>query len=181
MKKTILILVHCLFFSLSIWGQKTKQKAFPEDWSGIWKGEMVNYDSAGVKMRFPMQLHILPTDSSHKWTWKIVYAMKDRPKDERSYQLIIKDKNKGYYAIDEKDGIVLDAFYLNGKLFSNFAIGDDEIMAIYYLEGDTLIDEMMATSTKSYHISGGIGVNVPFVSSFLVNGYFRAELKRVKK
>ncbi|MFN0201036.1 MAG: hypothetical protein ACKVTZ_05920 [Bacteroidia bacterium] len=176
MKLRFLLLLFYFSFFLAF----SQKKSFPQAWEGIWKGELSIYNAKGTQMQLPMELHILPLDSA-KWTWKIVYAPKDKPKDERPYELIIKDKAKGHYAIDEKDGIVLDAFYMGEHFFSTFAVQGTEITAIEHLEGKNLILEMIASNSKELNITGGTSEEVPPVSSFATTSYHKAVLKRVKK
>ena len=177
MKKYIfLLLILSPFFSL-----QAQDSNFPKAWEGIWKGELTAYTANNtIKMKIPMELHILPIDST-KWTWKIVYSFKDKPKDERNYELIIKEKAKGHYAIDEKDGIILDSYYIHDTFFSSFAVEGTEIISKDHLEGKNLVYEMIEKKTKEIAVTGGTSKDVLPVSSFEVTGYYKAVLKRVKK
>lgn len=177
MKKYVFLFVCCLAGSISLFAQK---QDFPKAWEGIWKGELQIMNVKGVQMQLPMELHILPIDSS-KWTWKIVYAPKDKPRDERNYELIVKDKAKGHYAVDEKDGIILDAFYINGNLYSEFAVQGTEILSIDRLEGKNLVVEMIVKPSKEIAVTGGTSEEVPPVSSYQISSQHKAVLKKVKK
>ncbi|MEO1257418.1 MAG: hypothetical protein AAFZ15_01430 [Bacteroidota bacterium] len=168
-----------LIFSFSV--NNLNAQGFPEAWAGIWKGEMTNHNVKGKQSQFPMELHILPTDSAHVWTWRLVYHPNDRPKDARNYQLVLKDKAAGHYVIDEKNGILLDAYYIDERLISNFSIGNNEIMSVQYLKKKKLITEMVATTVNPLNITGGTSEEVPDVSSYLIDGFFRGELKKSKK
>lgn len=154
-------------------------KQFPRDWEGIWKGYLNIHSAQGLLTQMPMELHILPKDSV-RWTWKIVYAPKNKDKDIRNYELIIKDKKNNHYAIDEKDGIVLDAFFTGGTFISKFEVQGAMITSMEHFEGEDLVMELIASDSKAINHTGGKGDEIPPVSSYRINSYHKAKLKKSK-
>lgn len=168
-----------LITQMNVWAQAKEDAGFPTVYEGIWKGMLTSYSEKGKQGVIPMELHILPLDST-KWVWKLVYMPQDRPKDERLYELILKDASKNYFIIDEKNGILLDSYYMGGCFFSNFSIQDTEVLFVLRKEAKKLHLEMITTNHKATKTTGGNGDNVPAVDSYLVQGYSKVILKRSK-
>lgn len=102
------------------------QPAFPQSWIGHWSGEAANCDGVGQDSAFRMELIVSPTEKSDRYGWTIIYdgAM---GRQERKYALLVRDAAKGEYAIDEGDGIIIDARCLRGALYTQFAVGGSRI------------------------------------------------------
>ena len=52
------------------------------------------------------------------------------------------DPARGHYVVDEHNGILLDSYYQDGVLLSQFEVGQNRVTARYELEGDRLSLEM---------------------------------------
>lgn len=154
----------------SAWAQET----FPASWVGKWAGPSQYVPVSGDTLDFRMELHIAPTHDPARHTWTIVY-LQDGQREERAYELVTVDAATGHYQIDEKNSIVLDSSYLNGTLYSLFAIGQVQIFAQYRKEEEAIVVEMISVNAMAPVMSGGEG-EAPPVRTYPVRGLQRAEL-----
>ena len=76
-----------------------KELVFPDDFLGIYKGDLVNTTSNGVEI-IPMEFHLLATSDSFKYDYKIYYGAE---RSERAYTLI-QTGNPNIYELDENNG-----------------------------------------------------------------------------
>ena len=80
----------------------------PTAWHGTWRGPCTATFLAGrPPVNFTMQLRVEPADQPDRLTWEITYDA-DAGKQVRPYELVAVDSAAGRYAIDEKNGIVID-------------------------------------------------------------------------
>ncbi|SDR83291.1 hypothetical protein SAMN04515667_0787 [Formosa sp. Hel1_31_208] len=110
---TVLVLLICF----SVQGQ---DKVFPDDYVGVYKGDLVIINENG-QQNVGMEFHLQATDSIHTFDYKLVYASGSKPM-EKVYKLIIKDRSKGEFMVDENNGILLNANYFNNTLYSVFQV-----------------------------------------------------------
>ena len=96
-------------------------ETFPNSWAGKWKGDLNIYNATGLAQSVPMELHILPVDSTDYFTWTIIYGP-DRQAGLRPYLLKPVDQEKGVYSIDEQNTIVMENFLLGNKLYGRFEV-----------------------------------------------------------
>jgi hypothetical protein len=171
------ILATLLLFSVNlIFGQNN----FPASWQGEWTGKLDIVTAAGKLQELPMELHILPIDSSENFTWTIIYG-EDREAGKRSYELVTLDAAKGLYAIDEKNSIQMEAYLLGGKFYQWFEVSGSLITTATWLEGEELIWELVSGSIKPVSTTGGQeveGEEIPAVKTFPVKVMQVARLKR---
>lgn len=107
--------------------------AGPEDWAGSWKGECkISPAFEGVE-RFPVSLTIGPPSSSGALRWRIHYETGGQ--GVRDYELQPAG-DVGRYVLDEKNGLKLDATFMDGTLYSTFSIGTMLIVAQYSVGPD---------------------------------------------
>lgn len=97
-----------------------KALEFPQDYFGIYKGDLTITNSAG-EQKLQMEFHLQPTDSIGKYKYTLVYIV-EGSRQERDYTLIEKNAEKGEYVVDENNGILLDAKFINGTLYSMFEV-----------------------------------------------------------
>jgi hypothetical protein len=100
---------------------------FPEDWLGNWQGELRILGPEGERDRFDMELEIAAGDEPSRWNWTIVYSGR-AGRSERRYQLLARDPAAGSWAIDERNGIVIEARLLDGTLHCCFDVGGSRIL-----------------------------------------------------
>ncbi len=141
---------------------------FPASWVGEWTGDLKIFNNKGLQQTVSMKLEIAPIDSSESFTWQLVY---NEGQDQRPYELQIVDAEKGHYQIDEKNSIVLDVYYLAGKLYSRFEVAGNLLLITYELQGEELIFEVISGRESDKKWSGGEeidGNTIPKVASYAV-------------
>ncbi|MHC4940134.1 MAG: hypothetical protein ACYTHK_14285 [Planctomycetota bacterium] len=143
---------------------------FPKSWEGTWKGPCVVVRDNKIAHRFPMELHVQPLDG--RWTWTIVYGEQKRP-----YELLPVEGKPNEFVIDEKNSILIDAYFENDRLHSRFAVMDSAIDVVYARRGDEMDVTLTTFSVKPVRISGGEG-KVPKVTSHQLRAVQRGTLKR---
>ncbi|PQJ18600.1 hypothetical protein [Nonlabens tegetincola] len=90
---------------------------FPEDYTGIYKGKLNITTSNGLNS-IPMELHLLATQDSLKYDYKIFYG---EERSERPYSLL-KTNNPNLFELDENNGIILPTAYSENTLFSTYEV-----------------------------------------------------------
>ena len=157
------------------------QTHFPADWTGSYKGDLLIYGIDSVNMHIKMKLDIVKTANDAIYDWKITYSFNGK-KDLRPYRLLVVDKEKGHYQIDEKNSIVIDAYLHNNKVFTSFfKVKNSVVIATYTKSGDAIIFEIISGKDKPVSITGNTKQGeeeIPEVASFLVNGRQKAVLKK---
>lgn len=171
MKRSVVFVV-CIAVSGLCFSQ-----SFPAGWCGHWKGELLWYrGSAPEPQKINMELHILPTDSAHRFSWQLIYG--SPAEDNRPYLLIAKDTARGHWAIDEKNGIVLDQYWVGGRLSGAFTVQSSTIINHYWMQDGQLHVEFSAIGAKPLATTGKGNEESPFVDSYPVRSYQKAVLQR---
>jgi hypothetical protein len=165
------------FFLLSL--NIVAQQTFPSSWEGNYKGELQIFGVDSVRMKVAMKLDIAKkTDTIYQW--KITYDYKGK-EDIRDYELVLVDKTKGMYKIDEQNSILIDSYYKSGIFTSFFEVMDSFIIATYTKHNEDIIFEIIAANGKKSTITGNTKFKdeeIPEVKSYLVNGRQKALLKK---
>lgn len=123
-----------------------------------------------------MQLVVLPADSAGTYTWQIVYG--DKGQDNRPYVLKPVDTAKGHWVVDERNGIVLDQYFVANRFTSAFTVQNTTIVDSYWREGKNLIVEFHSLSAKAVNTTGNGTEESPTVMSYGVKGFQRAILEK---
>lgn len=151
---------------------------FPKSWVGDYKGDLEIYSVDSIGMKLKMQLKIAQkSDSIYNWT--IIYDFKGK-EDVRAYQLKVADSKKGHYIIDEKNSILIDAFYRNKIFTSFFEVNKSYIVATYTKENDNIIFEIISANGNKVTTTGNSIIKndtIPQVKTYFVNGRQKAILK----
>ena len=79
--------------------------------------------------------------------------------------------------IDERNGIELDAWWIDGALYSRFAVGTSDILATYRMTDGGLAVDLVTSSVHSHRVAGGKD-RVPEVADYRVRAVQRALLAR---
>jgi hypothetical protein len=167
----LLAITLSLFFSQTVFSQST----FPAGWTGLWKGDLLWYNSPGKEpKKIEMQLSIQKGDTS--WTWQMSYGKPGE--DNRPYSLFPVDSIKGHWAINEHNGIVLDQYFLANRLTGAFTVGQNTIINSYELRGDSLMVEFNSLQAKPINVTGLGTEDSPKVDSYRVQSFQRAVLTR---
>ena len=172
-----LFLIICMFLNTNL----VAQGGFPESWTGKWGGTLEIYNAKGLARELPMQLHILPIDSTNRYSWGIIYG-EDVEKGLRDYELMPVDTSMGHYQVDEKNGIILDAFLLGDKLFERFEVMGSLLLTTTELRGDQLHWEIISGSLEPILTTGGgehEGEEIPPVNGYSIVVLQRAVLSRI--
>lgn len=185
-----LILIKVLIFSFLLLGctqSKELKKAdfiypketrFPEDWLGYWEGDLEIYNADGLAQMIPMALDHQKTDTPGWYKWAIIYG-EDTIKGRRDYYLKEIDAVKGFYEVDEKNGIFLRSFLLDKKLVCTFDVSGTMITTIYTLDKGLMYFEILASNLNDNKVSGDTIVNgeeIPKVNSYLSTAYQKGVL-----
>ncbi len=161
----------------------SKGPVFPADWVGHWSGPAALIAPGRPDRDFVMELIVKPTDDPARYQWTIIYAEANGTKQERAYELVVRDAEKGRFAIDEKNGIIIPATHLDGALYTSFEVQGTRINTREKLEhfatpDELLSVEMISGSSENAEPSGGKDA-VPEVRSVVPRSLQRATLKRV--
>lgn len=152
---------------------------FPGLWQGNWKGELKWYQGVAAEpKKVTMQLKIKPTDTKGKYTWQLYYGADSA--DSRPYMLIAVDTSKGHWQIDEQNEIILDQYYIAGRLSGAFTVQSSTIINNYWIEDDELHAEFYTISAQPITITGKGTKDIPSVNSYQVKSYQKAVLYRSK-
>lgn len=179
----IRIILCFIFLSATHFGWSQQDSlSFPQAWEGIWKGDLAIYNAKGLAQKIPMELHILPIDSSDNYTWKIIYG-EDKVAGLRPYELKVVDAQKGHYVVDEQNSIALDAFLLGGKLFERFSVMGSMLLATTEVRDSVMYYEIISGSETPLHTTGDTVIDeeeIPAVGAFPIVVRQYATLKRIK-
>ncbi len=118
---------------------------FPNDFIGIYKGTLLNTSSKGTE-NIPMELHLLTTQDSMRYDYKIYYGQE---RSERAYTLV-KTENPNIYELDENNGIVLPIAYSKNTLFSTYEVAGNLLnnSEVFYEDRLDFMITMSSLDTK---------------------------------
>ncbi|SED12389.1 hypothetical protein SAMN04489761_4346 [Tenacibaculum sp. MAR_2009_124] len=145
---------------------------FPDDYLGVYDGNLVIH-SAGKTQNIPMEFHLLKTKSTGKYQYKLVYNGQ-----ERNYTLVVKDKEKGLFEVDENNGVVLPFKFVSNTLYSFFEVQGNLLTTRLAFNDDTVDFEILFTKSKNKTTTGKGTKEIPFVYGYPVTVTQRALLKR---
>jgi hypothetical protein len=177
MKYLLIVLICFIVVPNKSIGQQKRSPKFPDDFTGNWKGELVWSPVGKPDQHIPMQLLIQPSaDTAGHFTWHIIYN--GPAKDSRPYSLRPIDSLNGHWLIDERNGILLDQYWLGNRFSGAFSVSNSTIVNTYYLDNDNLIVEFFSYPVKPVRTSGKGNDEVPFVNSYAAKSFQRAVLSR---
>lgn len=152
---------------------------FPQSWVGNWKGELQWFrNGKELPQRVNMELRIQPLSTNGEFSWHIIYGKETE--DSRPYTLRPKDSTGIHWAIDEKNSIVLDQFWIGNKFCGAFTVLNSTILNSYWIENDKLIAEFYTIGSKPFNTTGKGTDEIPLVDSYKANSYQKAILSKVK-
>ena len=153
------------------------QHSFPKDWIGNWKGEVKWFKTAGdTPQVVKMELRIQPAGTAGQYTWRLIYGTEN--KDDRPYILKPVDTAKGHWLLDEVNGILIDQYYVGGRLSCVFTVMNNTIVNNCWREGDKLVVEFYSVSVSPVSTTGKDTEDSPIVNTYRVKSFQRAELRR---
>lgn len=174
--KPLYLIITFLFIIHSSLAQDTNDGTFPDSYFGVYIGNLEAHTSKGIN-NYPMEFHLLPTDSIGVYNYTIVYG-KSETRQERKYTLKEIDKSKGYFILDENNGILLDCKVIENKMFFLFEVMDSFLTTFITFNKDHLIFEIVVTNTKSKKSSGGNNEDTPEVFSYPIGVVQKAILNK---
>lgn len=121
------------------------QNPFPNDWVGNWTGKLDIFSAAGKVNEVDMLLEIHPLDTSAtgRYSWGMTYGSKAQ--DWRPYELVPVQPDKGLWLVDEKNGIAMESWLINGRLLCWFVVSGNRILFMYEKTGpDTMLVEVIS-------------------------------------
>lgn len=133
--------------------QQIQPFVFPNDWLGYWQGDLKIYNVDGLQQTIPMALDNAKTYNDSAFTWAIIYGA-DTIAGRRDYQLEVVDASKGHYRVDEKNGIILDAYLINDELVSVFDIMGNTLTSTYRRVGTTMEFTIMMYKSDAISTTG---------------------------
>ena len=155
MKTLALLFSLCTCFILN-----AQDKVFPDDYLGVYKGDLVITSSKG-KQSLPMEFHLEVTDSTDLYTYKFIVLVNNKS-SEKNYTLKVKDKSKGEFLIDENNGIVLSANYIGDTLYSVFDVESSLITTTETFYDDKMVFKIVYSdmTDKTSNDNGADAVKV---------------------
>jgi hypothetical protein len=147
------------------------QKSFPEKCLGNWKGQMLIYKDGVIKDSVKVVLNVTRSEEQHTFGWKTSYLSEKAPM-VKDYRMILSEAGKNIYILDEGDGIQLQNYLFENKLYSVFETNDILLTASYELMDDKLIFEV--TSGKRTDPTEGVE---NYSVNYLQRVIFKKELK----
>ncbi len=172
MKKLFLFFLLINFIGFS----QNNKTNFPDDFYGKYKGKL-NIVNPNGKMEIDMEFHLFPTDSTGKYQYTIIYAS-ENINQERKYLLIEKDKSKGDYVIDENNGILLDAKFLQNTLYSAFEVQGNLLTTTERFYKDYMEFEIIFMYKEKANKSGNTDSETPEVISYPISVIQFAKLEK---
>jgi hypothetical protein len=171
-----LFLTCCFFLAITV---TSAQQRFPQNFIGHWQGNLLWYQAGkGDPQKVKMQLIIRPTDTANVYTWQIIYG--EKGEDNRPYLLKPVDAAKGHWQVDERNGIILDQYFIGNRFTSAFTVQSTTIVDSYWREGDNLVAEFYGLTAKPVATTGAGTDESPRVDSYGTKSYQRAVLKLVR-
>ncbi|MBW4676486.1 MAG: hypothetical protein KME52_21475 [Desmonostoc geniculatum HA4340-LM1] len=117
--------------------------SFPQNWQGTWSGIMRDRTVQRKSQTVPMTLRIKPlSQDPMRYTWQITYGTGAK-KLVRNYELVAKNQSAGHFAIDEKDGTLIDAWWLGDEFYSQFRVENRLLSTQYQLQNNRLHYELV--------------------------------------
>ena len=156
-------------------GTSLSTNSFPQNWQGTWSGTMFNSSVKGQSKTVPMTLKIQPISNNPiRYTWQITYGAGAK-KLVRNYELVVKDQGAAHFVIDEKDGTLIDAWWVGDTLYSQFRVGNRLLNSQYERQSDRLRYKLVTYQPLSSPPAEGSQQKVPF-ESYQIGAVQSAEL-----
>jgi hypothetical protein len=159
----------------TVQGASSSSNSFPQTWQGRWSGIMLNRSVKGQSKTVPMILTIGPISNNPlRYTWQIIYGAGAK-KVVRNYELVAKDRGVGHFVIDEKDGTLIDAWWVGETLYSQFRVGNRLLNLQYERQSDRLRYKLVTYQPLNSAPDEGSQQKVPF-ESYKIGAVQSAEL-----
>lgn len=180
--KIILSLAFLLLFSIPTFSQTNTPDilSFPQSWEGIWTGTLDIFTPKGKSQSLPMELHIMPSETTDNHTFWIIYG-EDKEKGLRPYEMVTIDAARGLYAVDEKNTIQMEAYLLGNTLIQRFEVMNMMLITINEKIGDTIVWQTISGKLNAISSTGNQdvdGAEIPEVKAYPIGNLQKAILTR---
>lgn len=149
------------------------EKNFPEDYLGIYKGELDITTSNGLNS-IPMEFHLNATEDTENFEYKIFYG---KERSERAYNLK-RTHNPNLFLVDENNGIILETAYANKTLFSTYEVMGNLLNCTEVFHDDHM--EFMITMSRVQDTSQTGNAESAFVTNYPISVMQKAVLYKQK-
>lgn len=141
---------------------------FPEDWIGVYEGEMEWYSNGRLNAKIPLRVEVYKVDSlENTWGWRSTYDSTEAVPYEvvKDYLVIQKDTSIEHkYVMDEQNGILLDMNLIDNTFYTSFEVASNRILSTNKLIHDKLYHELiMSPVTKNRETFATEGQDTFFV------------------
>ncbi len=139
--------------------------AFPMDWIGTYKGQLVILTSPKDSTIVDMGLSIGAPDQTGLYPWIITYGSEDK----RYYGLEAIDAVRGHYRIDELNSIKIDGYLRGNHFITRFEVMGSDLLVDYEKQAEGIRIRFYVTGAASLNETGGevLGQDtVPTVKSY---------------
>ena len=153
--------------------------AFPQDWVGLYQGNLVIYPTIGDTTQIKMELIIDQPDALGLYPWVIKYG----DKDVRYYGLEAINTEQGHYRIDEYNSIKIDGYLRDNHFTTHFDVTSNKLIFYYERVPEGIEIRVHIYGLEPVSETGGevIGEEkVPTVESFALKAFQVASLRKVK-
>ncbi len=153
--------------------------AFPQDWIGLYQGNLIIYPTNGDTTQIKMELIIDQPDATGLYPWVIKYG----DKDVRYYGLEAINSAQGHYRIDEYNSIKIDGYLRENHFTTHFDVSENKLIFYYERVSDGIEIRVHIYGLEAVSESGGetIGEDkVPVVESYALKAFQVASLRKMK-
>ncbi len=145
------------------------EKEFPEDYVGIYKGDLNITTSNGLQS-IPMEFHLASTEDVENFEYRIFYGAE---RSERAYNLK-RTHNPNLFLVDENNGIILETAYANKTLFSTYEVMGNLLNCTEVFHDDRM--EFMITMSRVQDSSQTGSAESAFVTNYPISVMQKAVL-----
>lgn len=153
------------------------QNRIPEDYLGAWEGTLEIYNGPGKVQEIKMLLELGPQLAQDSFGYTLTYMPGSPAEDRRAYALVCRDRERGLYHIDERNGILLEARLFGAKMISSFAVQGTRIDFLYTFGPGEIAVEVISSATDAAEMTGG-DEDVPEVANYRPLVYQKASLQK---
>lgn len=145
----VIYILFFLFLSVTLFSQ-----SFPEKCSGNWSGKMYIYNLGKVVDSIDIIFTVSKTENSD-FIWKTEYLSPKYPM-VKDYLMKLPQVGSNKYLLDERDGLVLNGYLFDNKMYFVFETSGILLTSSYELINDNLVFEV--SSGSKIDVNEGIEV-----------------------
>lgn len=162
---------HFIVILLVLAVKISAQSNFISKCIGQWQGTMYIYSAGKLRDSVNVELTVAKTNTLNVWTWKTDYKSEKMP-IVKDYKMKLSETKPNCYITDEGDGIELENYLFNNKLYNVFETEGIMLTSSYELLNDKLIFEVTSGKKTSPDSAQ--------VTNFSVSGLQRVIFSRIR-